>query len=261
MSFTQETSIRTYYEQAGKGEALVFVHGLGSSSQDWEYQLTDFKEHFQVITYDVRGHGQSEKAKPPYSVSLFAKDLAELLDELGVEKAHIVGVSMGGWITFQFGIAYPERTLSLTVINTWADMRLKTFDDYKNYFQRAVLFRLFSMRKIGETLSKRLFIKPEQEELRQSFVESWAKNHKPSYMAAFQGGIGWTIHDKLHELKMPVLVVAADEDYTPVSMKENYAKQIPNARLVVIEDSRHATPVEKPDEFNQVVLEFLKTVN
>lgn len=261
MSFTKETSIRTYYEVHGEGEALVFVHGLGSSSQDWEYQLPDFKDKFKVITYDVRGHGQSEKVKPPYSVPLFARDLAELLDELDIEKAHIVGVSMGGWIAFQFGVDYPERAHSLTVINTWADMRLKTVEDYKNYFQRAVLFRLFSMRKIGETLSKRLFIKPEQEELRQSFIESWAKNHKPSYMAAFQGGVGWTIHDKLHELKMPVLVVAADEDYTPVSMKESYTRQLPNARLAIIEDSRHATLVEKPEEFNHVLMEFLKTVN
>jgi 3-oxoadipate enol-lactonase len=260
MAFTKETSIKTYYESTGEGEALIFVHGLGSSSQDWEYQLPFFREHFQVITYDVRGHGQSEKAKPPYSVPLFAKDLAELLDELGIEKAHIVGVSMGGWIAFQFGLDYPERTLSLTVINTWADMRLKTLEDWKNYFQRAVLFRLFSMRKIGEVLSEKLFIKPEQGDLRKRFVESWAKNHKPSYMASFQAGIGWTVHDKLEKFTLPVLVVAADEDYTPVSMKEEYAKQLPNARLAVIEDSRHATPVEKPEEFNQILLDFLREI-
>ncbi len=261
MLFTKETTIRTYYESVGEGDALVFVHGLGSSAQDWEYQLAAFKEHFQVITYDVRGHGQSEKAKRPYNVPLFAQDLAELLKELGIEKAHIVGVSMGGWITFQFGVDYPEMTHSLTIINSWADMRLKTLADWKSYFQRAVLFRLFSMRKIGEILSERLFIKPEQEDLRKGFVEIWAKNHKPSYMAAFQAGIGWTVHDKLSTITAPVLVVAADEDYTPVSMKEGYTEELPNGRLAVIEDSRHATPVEKPDEFNRVLLAFLQEVN
>ncbi len=260
MPTTKSASIQTYYEVSGEGEALVFVHGLGSSAKDWEYQVPAFRDQFQVITYDVRGHGQSEKAKPSYSVPLFAKDLAELLKELGVEKAHIVGVSMGGWIAFQFGVDCPEMTRSLTIVNSWADMRLKTATDWRNYFQRAVLFRLFSMRKIGEVLSKRLFIKPEQEELRKSFVESWAKNHKPSYMAAFQGGVGWTVHDKLAKLTMPVLVIAADEDYTPVAMKEAYTCQMPNARLVVIKDSRHATPVEKSDEFNKVLLAFLREV-
>ena len=260
MPFTKETSIRTHYEVSGEGDALVFVHGLGSSAGDWVYQLPAFKDDFQVITYDVRGHGQSEKAKPPYSVPLFAQDLAELLRELGIDKAHIVGVSMGGWIAFEFGAAYPEMTRSLTIINSWADMRLKTFDDYKNYFQRAVLFRLFSMRKIGETLSQKLFIKPEQEGLRRDFVESWSKNHKPSYMASFNAGVGWTVHDKLDTLKMPVLVVAADEDYTPVSMKAGYTEKLPHGQLVVIEDSRHATPVEKPEEFNRVLMGFLREV-
>ncbi len=260
MPFTKGTSIRTYYEHTGEGEALVFVHGLGSSAQDWEFQVPAFKDDFETITYDVRGHGQSERAKPPYSVPLFAKDLAELLDELSVEKAHIVGVSMGGWIAFQFGSDYPERTRSLTIVNSWADMLLKTLQDWRNYFQRAVLFRLFSMRKIGEVLSEKLFIKPEQEDLRERFVESWAKNHKPSYMASFQAGIGWTVHDKLPEFTMPVLVLAADEDYTPVSMKEGYTEKLPAGRLAVIEDSRHATPVEKPDEFNQVLLSFLQEI-
>ncbi len=260
MAFTKETSIRTYYENVGEGEALVFVHGHGSKSQDWVYQSEFFREHFQVITYDVRGHGQTEKVKKPYSVPLFAKDLAELLNELGIEKAHIVGISMGGWIAFQFGVSYPEMTRSLTIVNSWADMRLKTLEDWRNYFQRVVIFRFLSMRKIGEVLSKRIFIKPEQESLRESFVESWSKNHKPSYMKSLHSGIGWTVHDKLSTLTMPILVVAADEDYTPLSMKEDYTRQLPNARLVVVEDSRHATPVEKPDEFNQILLKFLQEV-
>lgn len=260
MPFTQKGDIRTYYEIAGTGETLVFVHGLGSSAQDWEYQLPVFKEHFQVITYDVRGHGQTEKTKPPYSVPLFAKDLAALLRELGIEKAHIVGVSMGGWVAFQFGVDYPEMTHSLTIVNSWADMRLKTFDNWRNYFQRAVFFRFFSMRKIGEVLSEKLFIKPEQAYLRERFVESWSKNHKPSYMAAFHAGIGWTVHDKLTEIITPVLVVAADEDYAPISIKETYTKELPDARLVVIEDSRHATPAERPEAFNQVLLAFLQEV-
>ena len=251
-------NLQTYYEISGEGDALVFVHGLGSSSQDWKFQTAFFAEHFQTVTYDVRGHGQSEKVKGPYSVPLFAEDLAVLLDELGIEKAHIVGLSMGGWIAFQFVVDYPEKVHSLTIVNSWVDMRLKTLEDWKGYIQRAIIFRLFSMRKIGEVLGAKLFIKPEQKELLNDFIESWAKNHKPSYMASFQAGIGWSIENRLGEITCPVLVIAADEDYTPIEEKKAYADKIPNARLAVIEDSRHATSVEKPDEFNRVLLEFLQ---
>jgi len=258
MSFTKETNICTHYESTGEGDALVFIHGLGSSGKDWQFQREFFSTHFQTITYDVRGHGESEKAKPPYSVPLFAKDLAELLGELGISKAHIVGISMGGWIAFQFGLDYPEMTRSLTIVNSWADMRPKNFRERKVLFQRNVLFRLFSMRKIGEILGPRIFIKPEQKDLLDTLVENWAKNHKPSYMASMKAGTGWSVANQLDQIKCPVLVVAADEDYTPVSAKQEYVDKLPNAHLIIIEDSRHATPVEKPDEFNHVLLSFLQ---
>ncbi|MCP4141979.1 MAG: alpha/beta fold hydrolase [Chloroflexi bacterium] len=258
MPMLQTKSLQTYYEISGEGETLVFVHGLGSSSQDWKFQRDFFSKSFQVIAYDVRGHGQSEKPKGPYSVPLFAKDLAELLNELNVEKAHIVGLSMGGWIAFQFAVDYPEKLRSMTIVNSWADMRLKTWQDWKGYFQRAVIFRLFSMRKIGEVLGAKLFIKPEQKGLLNDFVESWAKNHKASYMASFHAGIGWSVEDRLGEIRVPVLVIAADEDYFPLETKKAYADKIPNARLAVIEDSRHAVSVERPDEFNRALLTFLQ---
>ena len=260
MPTIQTKNINTYYEQTGEGEVLVFIHGLGSSSADWSFQTEFFSEHFQVLAYDVRGHGQSEKPKGPYSIPLFAKDLANLLGELDIKKAHIVGLSMGGWIAFQFALDYPEMVSSLTIVNSWASMLLKTFKDRKNYFQRTLLFSLFSMRKIGEIVGARLFIKPEQKELLQDFIDKWAKNHKPSYMASFKAVKGWSVEDRLGEITCPALVIAADEDYTPPETKQVYVDKMPNARLAVIEDSRHATPVERPEEFNRVLLDFLKRI-
>lgn len=252
------SNINTYYEISGQGEALVFIHGLGSSSQDWSFQTEFFSKDFQVLAYDVRGHGQSDKPKGPYSVPIFAEDLANLLKKLGIKKAHLVGLSMGGWIAFQFGVDYPEMVRSLTIVNSWADMRPKNWADRRTLFQRNILFRLFSMRKIGKILAPKLFIKPEQEDLRQLFIENWAKNHKPSYMASMKAGTGWSVADRLDEITCPVLVVAADEDYTPVEAKQVYVDALPNARLAMIEDSRHATPVEKPEEFNRLLLAFLR---
>jgi pimeloyl-ACP methyl ester carboxylesterase len=254
-------AINTYYEVHGKGEPLVMIHGLGSSVRDWEYQVDFFADKFQVITYDVRGHGKTDKPIGPYNIPLFTDDLVRLLEVLDTPQAHIIGISMGGMVAFQLAVSYPERVRSLTIVNSWADFVPHSFRERLSIWQRVILFRLFSMRKIGEIIAGRLFIKPEQEEIRQVFIERWAENHKPAYMAATKGMVGWSVVDRVGEIACPTLLIAADEDYTPVAYKESYADQMRNAKLVVIEDSRHATPVEKPEEFNQAVMEFLEGVN
>jgi pimeloyl-ACP methyl ester carboxylesterase len=249
--------LNIFYEIHGEGEILIFIHGLGSSSQDWEKQIDDFSTRYKVILVDMRGHGQTDKPSGQYSVPIFARDLAGLMDSLEIQVAHICGISMGGMIAFQMAVDYPERVKTLTVVNCGADLVPDSLQDRWNIFQRLVVFRLLSMRKIGQTLSKRLFIKPEQEDLRSVFVERWSKNNKPAYMAAMQGLVGWTVQDKLKEITCPTLVIAADQDYTPLEDKQRIVTEMRNAELVVIDDSRHATPVEHPELFNQTLNDFL----
>ncbi|MFC1936917.1 alpha/beta fold hydrolase [Chloroflexota bacterium] len=260
MSEIKVGEISIYYESQGQGSPLVMVHGLGSSTRGWDYQVPYFSKNYEVITYDVRGHGQSGKPRGPYRIEQFAADLAGLLDVLGRDSVHLVGISMGGWIAFQFALDYPQMLKSLVLVNTWADMRPKNFGEWRELLLRLVIFRLLSMRKIGENLAPRLFIKPEQEELRQVFIEQWAENDKRAYMAAFQSSVGWSVADRLDQITCPALVISADGDYSTVESKQAYVDKMPNAKLVVIEDSRHATPVERPDEFNQVLGAFLRRV-
>ena len=256
MAKVQVGGLEIHYQQKGEGPDLVFIHGLGSSAEGWQFQ-SEFSSNYRMLTYDVRGHGKTEKPPGPYSVPMFAKDLAGLLNELGIKQAHIVGISMGGWIAFQFAVDFPEMVATLTVVNTWADMIPKSLVERISVFRRLVIFKFFSMRKIGEILSKGLFIKPEQEEIRKIFVEQWAENDKDAYMASMRGAIGWSVVDQLHEIQCPVLVIAADEDYSSIETKEAYVRRLPNARLEIIKDSRHATPVERPEEFNSVLSDFL----
>lgn len=119
---------------------------------------------------------------------------------------------------------------------------------------------LFGMRKTGELLSRVLFIKPEQESLRKLFVQRWAENDRRAYRESLKAIINWDVEARLGEIQCPVLVVASDEDYLPLDEKRAYTKKIPHARLVVIDDARHAVTVEKPDEFNALVWKFLRTV-
>jgi pimeloyl-ACP methyl ester carboxylesterase len=250
--------INLYYESIGQGECLLFIHGLGSSSRDWELQVPFFTERYRVITVDVRGHGQSDKPAGPYNVAQFAGDIAILLQELGESSAHVIGVSMGGIIAFQLAVDYPDLVKSMVIVNSAPALIPRTLQERFAVFQRFLILRFMNTRKMGEVLAARLFIKEEQEEIRREFVARWAENDKSAYTAALRALVGWSVLDRIGEIDVPVLVVAADEDYTPVADKEAYVGMLPNARLLVIEDSRHATPVEHPELFNEIVLEFLQ---
>lgn len=126
--------------------------------------------------------------------------------------------------------------------------------------QRLLVLDLLGLRRTGRWLSKRLFIKPEQERLRELFVERWVENDRGAYRRALKAIAGWDVERRLGEIECPVLVVASDEDYLPLEEKRAYTALIPRARLVVIEDARHAVTVEKPREFNELLEKFLAEV-
>jgi pimeloyl-ACP methyl ester carboxylesterase len=249
--------IDLYYEVTGQGQPILFIHGLGSSTRDWEQQVLIFSKHYHVVTFDLRGHGKSDKPPGPYSISLFAADTAELIKGLGIAPAHVVGISLGGMIAFQLAVSAPDLVRSLVVVNAAPEFIVRTFKERLQVFQRQFIVRLLGMRKMGEVLSKRLFPRPEQEELRRLFVERWAENDPRAYADAMRAIVGWSVADHLNAIRCPTLAIAADKDYTPVTLKEAYVARMPQAELVVIRDSRHATPVERPEQFNEAVMAFL----
>jgi len=242
-----------HYESLGRGPPLLFIHGLGSSVRDWEAQRAFFSLHFRVIAFDLRGHGRSDKPPGPYSILGFAADTAELIRWLGLGPTHIVGLSMGGMIAFQLAVSAPELVQSLVIVNSGPEFILGKLQ----IVQRKLIVRLLGMRKMGKVLSKRLFPKPEQAGLRQRFVDRWAENDPRAYLDALQALIGWTVVDRLDAIRCPTLVIASDQDYTPLAVKAAYAAKMPQAELSIIRDSRHMLPVERPDAFNQVLMGFL----
>lgn len=258
MPKVQVRDIEMYYEETGQGAPLLLIHGLGSSMRDWEMQVPYFSRNFRVITLDVRGHGQTDKPAGPYSIPLFAEDTAEFMKILQIESAHVVGISMGGMIAFQLALIVPERIRSLVIANTGSELIVRTLRDFLMVSQRKLIVRLLGMRKMGEVLSKRLFPEPGFEELRRIFVERWAENDPRAYRDSMQGLLGWSVTDRLSSIHCPTLILSADQDYTPVAIKEAIVAKMPNAKLAVIPNSHHAVPVERPEEFNQIVGEFLE---
>ena len=257
MSSILVNGIEVEYQIFGEGEPLLLVHGLGSCGKDWELQTSVFSDRYQVIVYDVRGHGMSEKPRGPYSVPLFAKDCAALLQSLGIEQVHVVGISMGAMIALQLSIDFPHLVRSLVVVNIGAELIIRSFKDFYQFWQRLLIIRLVGMRRLGKVLSKRLFPKPEQENLRKLFVERCAQNDSRAYRDTLKGLVGWSVTDTLHQISCPTLIVAAEYDYTPLHEKQIFLEQIPNVQLAVMENAHHGAPMEKPEEFNQLLASFL----
>lgn len=256
--------IELYYEVVGPeaGEGILFVHGLGSSGRDWEGQVPFFAERFRVVTADLRGHGRSEKPPGPYSMKMFAGDVAGLVEALGLGAVHVVGISLGGMVALQMAVDFPKLVKSLVIINSGPEVVVRTLRDRWQVFVRRAIVRVLGMRRMGEVLAGRLFPKEGQADLRAVFVERWAENDPKAYLATLNAIVGWSVTDRLGEIEARTLVVASDEDYTPVEDKEAYVRLMREAgqdvELVVIEDARHGVTVERPQEVNEVVMAFLR---
>jgi pimeloyl-ACP methyl ester carboxylesterase len=257
MPIARVNGIDIYYETHGAGEPVLLVHGLGSSTLDWQPQVDALAPRYQVITYDVRGHGRSSKPRQRYSVRLFAEDTAAFIRSLGVGAVHVVGISMGGMIAFQLAVSNPELVRSLVIVNSGPAMPITTFAQRLMIWSRIAIVRLRGMRKMGEVLASRLLPKPEHAGLRQQFIERWAANDPTAYLASLKGLVNWSVVDRLGAIACPTLILTADQDYTPVDVKRAYMAMIPGARLVVVDDARHMLPVERPEPFNEALLAFL----
>lgn len=257
MPFLALSNLKTYYEVTGSGPSLLLIHGLGSSSRDWEKQVPVFETSYRVITFDLRGHGRTDKPPGPYSIGMFAGDTAALIRELEVAPVHIIGISMGGMVAFELAVNYPEMLCSLTVVNSYPEMRVETIGEHLQAWRRLLFLELLGMRGTGVVLGRHLFPNPEQRVLREIFVNRWAENDKRAYRESLRAIFNWDVEDQLSKITCPVLVVASDGDYLPLDEKREYTARIRDAKLVVIENARHALTADRPEQFNSVLEEFL----
>ena len=246
-----------YYEVTGQGETLLFIHGLASSSRSWKKQVPHFSQYYRVVTFDIRGHGRSDKPIEPYSIELFAADTRELLKALGTSPAHVVGFSMGGMVAFQLAVDTPEMVRSLVAVNCCPEGSMRTFNDGMEVFKRLVGMQFNSSRRRQHSKHAEPVTESGQEDPPQSVLQRMAVTNKLAYANALGALVKWSVADRLDAIKCPTLMITGDEDFVPVSIKEGYAAKMPGAELVVISDSRHATPRERTEEFNAILLDFV----
>ncbi|MFY0570368.1 alpha/beta fold hydrolase [Archangium lansingense] len=246
-----------HFEESGTGTPVLLLHGLGSSGQDWELVAPRLAAAgYRVIIPDVRGHGRSDKPAGSYGVPLFARDIRDLCERLGLTQVHVVGLSMGGMIGFQLAVDRPALVRSLTVINSGPDMVPRTLSLRLMFATRMLLLKTLGPRTLARILAPKLFPKPEQAELRRRVVESIGANEPDAYARATRGLVGWTVLDRLKDISCPVLVLASDNDYTPLSAKKAYVEKLADARLQELKDSRHAAPLDQPEQIVEAVKGF-----
>lgn len=260
MPYHIHRNCRLHYTVAGKGPNLLLLHGLGSHSGDWSPQIDEFAQHYRVLALDLPGHGRSQRWPDgrDYSLSRFAEDVAAVMTTAGMAQAHVVGLSMGGAVAFQLALTVPARVSSLTIVNSSPSFVILG-TARAAFWLRKALVNFLGFKVLGRVLAKKLF--PTDPELQAQFRKDFQRNDKSSYRALMKALDGWDVSPQLSEIECPVLVVAADRDYTPVSFKQQYVNALPKARLVVIENAHHAVTAEHPTVFNNCLADFLGSLN
>lgn len=258
MPILQVNNIELDYEDYGEGEVLLLLHGLGSTKKDWDAQVPFFSKTYRVITLDLRGHGNSTKPKNDYGVALMTEDVKRFLDQLHIKKATIVGFSMGGAVAFQMATSYPDYLDNLVIVNSGPDFNAMGKIGEELLKNRTHFLETKGLEPLAKEIAFNMFPEDHQIDLRNEFETRCKNNEYNAYYKSFVTLMDWGLGDAIKNIKTRTLVVASDMDYTPVSFKEDYVKKLPNATLVVIENSRHGVVIDQPEAFNLELKKFLE---
>lgn len=249
--------ININYKVQGQGEPLVLIMGLGGNQSSWRFQTRAFTEHFKVVTFDNRGAGDSDKPEGPYSTRQMADDTVGLMDHLGIARAHVLGVSLGGMIAQELVINHPDRVSKLILTSTCAchDDKNGRIPDYAKAIDRFVRYRQTPSVKL-------LFNKLPYQVLGFFLVRGqYARMDEAArtgFAAQDQAAISHNTMARLPSIKAPTLVIAGTGDKViHSSSADTLGRLIPNSRIVKLRDGSHGLPFEMARRFNREVLDFL----
>jgi 3-oxoadipate enol-lactonase len=254
-----------YFEAHGQGSPLVLVMGIGYDSSLWDlHQVPALSKRFHVITFDNRDAGRSSKASGPYTIADMADDVAGLLDGLGIPRTHLLGLSMGGMIGQEFALRHADRLDRLVLCGTGAAPARSVFDPIriwnwvKSHDQSG---EVFAGQQFTHLFSSSFL---RNAEAVQQTIAMLASNPNPvgpdAYDRQAQAYLQHDALDRLGDIKSPTLVIVGEQDLlTPPWVTREVASAISGARFEVIrgDGSSHVVPLERPDDFNKLVTDFV----
>ncbi|MCC6381626.1 MAG: alpha/beta fold hydrolase [Dehalococcoidia bacterium] len=253
--------IAMYYEEAGSGDPLILVMGLGGDLQAWALQVPALAKHFRVITFDNRGAGRTSAPDRPYTIAGMAADTVALMDHLSVARADVLGFSMGGYVAQELALAHPERVGKLillatapaidgygrAIVRSWIDVR-------RSNLSREQLVRFTSLFLYGAAL---MDDKERYERAILTSVSNPYAQQDHGFIRQAQAVLGFDARDRLGAIKHETLVVAGREDIlVPPRNGEQLAKLLPKASFQLLAGA-HAGCLEHPNEYNEAFLSFL----
>jgi pimeloyl-ACP methyl ester carboxylesterase len=240
----------------GQGPPVLLLHGLGGSHAAWRKQGPEFARRYRVVAPDLRGFGASERQEP-FTVQQHARDAAALLDALGIPRAHVVGLSMGGAVAMELALSEPQRVAGLVLANTAPSFELRGWQRRYMGFSRLLLALLFGVGGVARLFSTAVFPAPHQESLRKRLLERASHTSRWVYIASLRALVRWDAEERLPRLGSPTLVIGAEHDYTDIHEKRRWAARVPGARVVMLPGSRHRSELDAPAAFNEAVGRFL----
>jgi pimeloyl-ACP methyl ester carboxylesterase len=265
---TTDDGVKLYFEETGSGAAIIFVHEFAGDHRSWEAQMRHFGQRYRAITFGARGYPPSDVPEDSalYSQDRATDDIAAVLDHLEIDKAHVVGLSMGGFATLHFGFRHAHRALSLTVAGCGYGAEKSEEEKFRKEVESAVAaLRTDGLAKFAE----RYAYGPTRVQFENKDPRGFAQfkrelaEHSAIGSANTQFGVQgkrpslYGLVEQMKAMTVPVLLMAGDEDWPCLQPALLMKRNIPTAALSVMPNCGHAINIEDPDQFNRIVGDFI----
>ena len=272
MPYATADGTRLYFEETGSGTPIVFVHEFAGDHRSWEPQMRHFGRRYRCMAFNARGYPPSDVPESPesYSQARAADDIKAVLDALGIERAHIVGLSMGGFATLHFGFRHPARALSLCVAGCGYGAEPEQRERFRAEAEATAGFiRSAGMPAFAETYAYGPTRVQFENKDPRGFAEFKRMLAEHSALGSTNTQLGvqrerpslYDLVDEMRRLTVPTLVLHGDEDWPCLRPGLLMKETIPSAALAVMPNCGHTINLEAPDEFNRLVGDFLAQVD
>ena len=251
MAKARANGIEIDYEVSGHGRPVLLSHGYSATRRMWDGQHQALGDRYRTISWDMRGHGQTESPDDPaqYSAELTIADMRALLGHLGLQRAVIGGLSLGGYASLGFALAHPEMVEALVICDSGPG--------YRNAEARAQ-WNERALSRAGELEAKGLgALAGRSREMQEAMGHHRSAQGLAHAARGMLAQTGSTVIDGLPSIRVPTLVIVGDQDTPFLAPCEYIAKKIPGARLETIAGAGHSSNLDRPEAFNRILLDFL----